>query len=149
MFVIGVYGICSLQMIENCLHFQVDLINSIGLSSDLGVEGLVLWGDHLSEDSPSICNDVKHYVDSELGPFTESILNFTRMCSVELCHGNGRCVAHISKPVCTYSRNASQITSRRQLSHLIDSREDNAAPVSIYHCVCCKGYVGEHCDGNM
>nr|XP_060621752.1 hyaluronidase-3 [Anolis sagrei ordinatus]XP_060621753.1 hyaluronidase-3 [Anolis sagrei ordinatus] len=69
-----------------------DLMYTIGESAALGAAGVVLWGDLSYSQSVESCWSLQHYITSILGPYVINVTTAARLCSHQLCHGNGRCV---------------------------------------------------------
>ncbi|XP_013857203.1 hyaluronidase-3 [Austrofundulus limnaeus] len=70
---------------------QTDLEHTLGESASLGAAGVVLWGEMKFAKSRQQCVLLKNYVHGTLGPFVRSLSSDTRRCSIQRCHGNGRC----------------------------------------------------------
>ncbi|XP_042304905.1 hyaluronidase-3 [Sceloporus undulatus] len=71
---------------------EADLVYTIGESAALGAAGLVLWGDLSYSQSAESCKSLHNYITTTLGPYIINVTTAARMCSHQLCHGNGRCV---------------------------------------------------------
>lgn len=151
---------------------QVDLINSIGQVADLGVEGIILWGDNYSQNNKTSCQTTKMYVDKMLGPYVTAVKKFVQRCSDSLCSSRGRCyTTDLSRlldtsehqvAVHTYHRwrndLANLLTDWRDSEELLDAvgnaltgsyeRTHSYQDIvpSIYKCRCLEGYSGPSCD---
>ena len=107
-------------------------MNSIGLSADQGVDGVILWGNAYFRNN---CADVKTYLDETLGPYIQRVLDFTRQCSRDVCSLHGRCVK-------TYiETDLKKIDLDFSTDHVYDA--DQAA--ADYKCRCYEGWSGESC----
>lgn len=74
-------------------HTQADLDNTIGQAADLGVSGIVMWGNRRDENtSPEICRQINDYIQTKLGPYFKNTELVSEKCSEERCSGNGRCI---------------------------------------------------------
>ena len=67
----------SLLMIS-FISWQVDLGNTIKKALVMGLDGVVLWGDHNLSNNKTICSKVKQYVDVVLGPFVQRLSKHSR-----------------------------------------------------------------------
>eukprot|EP00794_Sanderia_malayensis_P015165 gene15165-16724_t len=75
-----------------------DLYNTIGVASEMGASGVVIWGNRNDENtSPDICHRINNYIQNTLGPTINDVRNKVEKCSKGLCFGVGRCVrkAHL------------------------------------------------------
>ncbi|CAJ1055469.1 hyaluronidase-3 isoform X1 [Xyrichtys novacula] len=106
---------------------KTDLEHTLGESAALGAAGVVLWGEMKFAKSMHQCVLLRDYVHTVLGPFILSLKSDTRRCSLQLCHGNGRCTRQ-------------HPTSGRML--FITS-----APNQMKHfmCLCYPGWTGQEC----
>uniref|UniRef100_A0A1A7XH41 Hyaluronidase n=1 Tax=Iconisemion striatum TaxID=60296 RepID=A0A1A7XH41_9TELE len=71
---------------------KTDLEHTLGESAFLGAAGVVLWGEMKFAKSKQQCILLKNYVQDTLGPFVRSLRSDTQSCSLQHCHGNGRCI---------------------------------------------------------
>ncbi|MFT7799655.1 hyaluronidase PH-20-like [Arapaima gigas] len=69
-----------------------DLVNTIGESAALGASGSVLWGSSAEFNDKASCQELSAYLTSTLNPYIANVTAATKLCSVFLCQGNGRCV---------------------------------------------------------
>ncbi|KAL4656747.1 hyaluronidase PH-20-like [Arapaima gigas] len=69
-----------------------DLVSTIGESAALGASGSVLWGGSSDFDDKASCQELSAYLTSTLNPYIANVTAATKLCSVFLCQGNGRCV---------------------------------------------------------
>uniref|UniRef100_A0A3Q0SGX8 Hyaluronidase n=1 Tax=Amphilophus citrinellus TaxID=61819 RepID=A0A3Q0SGX8_AMPCI len=109
---------------------KTDLEHTLGESASLGAAGVVLWGELKFAKSKKQCTLLRDYVHNVLGPFVRSLRSHTERCSLQLCHGNGRC-------------------TRRHLGsgHRIT---DPSKPFrKHFMCHCYPGWSGEECDDEM
>ncbi|XP_061592595.1 hyaluronidase-3 [Cololabis saira] len=70
---------------------KTDLEHTLGESASVGTAGVVLWGELKFAKSKKQCVILKNYIRNILGPFIQSLRSDTKRCSLQLCHGNGRC----------------------------------------------------------
>ncbi|CAB1449246.1 unnamed protein product [Pleuronectes platessa] len=70
---------------------ETDLVHTLGESASLGAAGVVLWGETKFAKSKDQCISLRDYISGVLGPFVRSLRSDTHRCSLQLCHGNGRC----------------------------------------------------------
>ncbi|RVE70300.1 hypothetical protein OJAV_G00063100 [Oryzias javanicus] len=115
---------------------KTDLEHTLGESAALGAAGVVLWGDLKFAKSEQQCLILKDYVHNILGPFVRSLRSDTRSCSLQLCHGNGRCTRkHALRGL--------------SLSSAADS-SSNSGSSNYFHkhfmCQCYGGFTGQECE---
>ncbi|XP_027789505.1 hyaluronidase-3 isoform X1 [Marmota flaviventris] len=70
---------------------QNDLVQTIGVSAALGAAGVVLWGDLSFSSSKEKCWSLHDYLVSTLGPYVINVTRAATACSLQQCHGHGRC----------------------------------------------------------
>ncbi|KAL4656746.1 hyaluronidase PH-20-like [Arapaima gigas] len=70
----------------------VNLVSTIGESAALGSSGSVLWGASADFNDKASCQELSAYLTSTLNPYIANVTATTKLCSVFLCQGNGRCV---------------------------------------------------------
>lgn len=104
-----------------------DLEHTIGESAALGAAGVVLWGDMSYSRSAESCSSLRHYLVSVLGPYVANVTAAARACSLEQCHGHGRCVRR----------------QPRELSILLHLGAGSWAP---FRCHCYRGWTGQDCE---
>jgi len=146
----------------------LDLVNSIGKSADLGIDGALMWGNHYLESSEENCIQTKSYIDEIFGPFVKEVLSFTESCSRTLCNSHGRCALKdatrpskslrlISKKIrvlktyyksglrnmreeqILFTNPGSYLTQLYTIDHNINHVKKN------YRCECFRGYKGYYC----
>nr|XP_047929952.1 hyaluronidase-3 [Anser cygnoides] len=103
-----------------------DLEHTIGESAALGAAGVVLWGDMSYSRSAESCASLRRYLVSTLGPYVANVTAAARACSLEQCHGHGRCV-------------------RRQPRDLGSLLHLGASPWLPFRCHCYRGWAGRGC----
>lgn len=107
-------------------------MNSIGLSADQGIDGVILWG---NSNFRKNCTAVKNYLDGTLGPYVQRVLNFTQQCSRDVCNSHGRCEKKYIET------DVDKIDQDVNKDHVYDA--DQAA--ADYKCRCYEGWSGESC----
>ncbi|KAM4748898.1 hyaluronidase-5-like [Rhinophrynus dorsalis] len=71
---------------------QIDLINTIGESAALGVDGFIMWGDIRNmTGSKEACTDLNNYILNILNPYIINITLASKLCSLALCQNKGVC----------------------------------------------------------
>ncbi|KAM6924899.1 hyaluronidase-3 [Xenentodon cancila] len=112
---------------------KTDLEHTLGESASLGTAGVVLWGELKFSKSKKQCIILKNYIHNTLGPFIKSLRSDTKRCSLQLCHGNGRCAR--KRQGCA-----------RRLSSAPALASDSA---KYFHkhflCQCFPGWNGQNC----
>ncbi|XP_060788722.1 glyco_hydro_56 domain-containing protein [Neoarius graeffei] len=68
------------------------LVNTVGESAALGAAGVIIWDRFLTTKTQNLCSNLTSYVREVLGPYAVNITMATRLCSMSLCKGLGRCV---------------------------------------------------------
>ncbi|XP_035812461.2 glyco_hydro_56 domain-containing protein [Amphiprion ocellaris] len=81
----------SVYTSTNTLLSQSDLVSTIGESAAMGTAGVVFW-EKSETKTERECQDLSEFVRKVLGPYSINITTATRLCSVSLCQGKGRCV---------------------------------------------------------
>uniref|UniRef100_A0A3Q1GY87 Hyaluronidase n=1 Tax=Acanthochromis polyacanthus TaxID=80966 RepID=A0A3Q1GY87_9TELE len=71
---------------------QDDLVSTIGESAAMGTAGVVFWEKSETKTEQRDCQDLAEFVRKVLGPYSINVTTATRLCSVSLCQGKGRCV---------------------------------------------------------
>ncbi|XP_060912616.1 hyaluronidase-3 [Labrus mixtus] len=106
---------------------KTDLVHTLGESAALGAVGVVLWGELKFAKSKHQCILLRDYVQTVLGPFIQELRSDTQRCSLQLCHGNGRCARR-----------------RPSSGHMVSMTSD---PNQIKHfrCRCYPGWTGQEC----
>ena len=117
------------------LVFQFDLIASLGVAADLGVDGIIIWGNKYRKQPKSQCEREQIYLETKLGPYVQRLLDFSRKCSRDICNSKGRCVKD------KVEVDVTKINGDLHKDHvynLADAKES-------YHCRCYAGWKGDHC----
>ncbi|XP_004451864.1 hyaluronidase-3 isoform X1 [Dasypus novemcinctus] len=68
-----------------------DLVQTMGVSAALGAAGVVLWGDLSFSSSEKECWHLHDYLVGILGPYVTNVTRAAMACSLQRCHGHGRC----------------------------------------------------------
>ncbi|XP_028266371.1 hyaluronidase-3 [Parambassis ranga] len=116
---------------------KIDLEHTLGESASLGAAGVVLWGELKFAKSKHQCILLKDYVQNVLGPFVQSLRSVTQRCSIQLCHGNGRCARRRSS-------SGHMLTLISDLNE-IDLLTDGTSFRSHFTCQCYPGWAGQEC----
>ena len=74
---------------------QENLNDTILMSAELGVDGVIFWGDNLDDNSAEACSHLQSYIKSALGPTVMMSQEGAESCSKRICSGKGRCVGDI------------------------------------------------------
>ena len=69
-----------------------DVLQTIGVSAVMGVNGVVLWGDYPSVQNKTMCLRAKENLSHSLGPIILMLSEFLEDCSKTICHSRGRCI---------------------------------------------------------
>ncbi|XP_034550807.1 hyaluronidase-3 isoform X2 [Notolabrus celidotus] len=106
---------------------KTDLVHTLGESAALGAAGVVLWGELKFAKSEHQCVLLRDYIHTVLGPFIQSLRSDTQRCSLQLCHGHGRC-------------------ARRHPStgHMVSMTSD-PNQIKRFMCLCYAGWSGQNC----
>ncbi|XP_076985332.1 hyaluronidase-3 isoform X2 [Tamandua tetradactyla] len=106
-----------------------DLVQTMGVSAALGAAGVVLWGD-LSFSSSEECWRLHDYVVHILGPYVTNVTRAAMACSLQQCHGHGRCA----------QRNPGRLEA---FFHL--QPDGGPGAWESYSCRCYPGWTGPSC----
>ncbi|XP_059806086.1 hyaluronidase PH-20-like [Hypanus sabinus] len=71
---------------------EADLVSTIGESAALGAAGIVVWESTNTTIKKHTCNVLQSYVEDILNHYVLNVTHAARLCSKELCGGNGRCL---------------------------------------------------------
>ncbi|XP_069813774.1 hyaluronidase PH-20-like [Dendropsophus ebraccatus] len=69
----------------------LDLVNTIGESAALGVNGFIVWGSVNLTQSMNVCMDLNAFIINTLNPYIINVTLSTKLCSAVLCQNNGIC----------------------------------------------------------
>ncbi|XP_034445658.1 hyaluronidase-3 [Hippoglossus hippoglossus] len=121
---------------------ETDLEHTLGESASLGAAGVVLWGERKFAKSKEQCIFLRDYIHAVLGPFVRSLRSDTHRCSLQLCHGNGRCTRR--------HPNSGHMVSSGQA---VLSDPHDSSSVKAFHrhfmCQCFPGWTGQECGEMM
>ncbi|XP_068452883.1 hyaluronidase-3 isoform X2 [Clinocottus analis] len=83
------------------------------------------------------CGLLRDYIHTVLGPFVQSLRSDTKSCSLQLCHGNGRCARRrpSSSHMVTSSPSATSDSGSSNGKHLH----------THFMCRCYPGWTGQEC----
>ncbi|XP_037540897.1 hyaluronidase-3 [Nematolebias whitei] len=118
---------------------QTDLEHTLGESASLGAAGVVLWGEMKFAKSNQQCILLRNYIHSTLGPFVRSLRSDTQRCSLQRCHGNGRCARR--RP----SSGLSLSSGRSSDPHGADESSSSRYFQRHFTCQCFPGWTGPEC----
>ena len=110
---------------------------SIGMAADLGVNGIIIWGNGRHGNDTTQCQREKDYVDTKLGPYAQRILDFFNNCSTDMCSSNGRCVKHDDE----VELDPAKVDSTLDNDHVYSLEYVQAS----YSCSCYEGWTGDDC----
>ncbi|XP_034031543.1 hyaluronidase PH-20-like [Thalassophryne amazonica] len=71
---------------------ELDLVNTVGEAAALGAAGVISWGDMNVTASEDSCLDARRHLERVMNPYILNVSTATRLCSLALCQGRGRCV---------------------------------------------------------
>ncbi|XP_064602742.1 uncharacterized protein LOC135468417 [Liolophura sinensis] len=78
---------------SNEFYNKVALENTVGQAAISGADGVVLWDSSSNIKNEKQCKRLHKYLNSMLGPYVKSVLDWTERCSRTRCSGHGRCVS--------------------------------------------------------
>ncbi|XP_049436085.1 hyaluronidase-3 [Epinephelus fuscoguttatus] len=114
---------------------KTDLVHTLGESAALGAAGVVLWGEMRFAKSKHQCILLRDYIRTVLGPLVQSLRSDTMRCSLQLCHGKGRCTRR--NPSSAY------------LFSSVPAMTSNPTKSKPFHdhfmCQCYPGWTGQQC----
>ncbi|XP_022080854.1 hyaluronidase-1-like isoform X3 [Acanthaster planci] len=139
-----IYSYCALNYTFSGYYLNLeDLRNSILLSAEQGLAGVVFWGDNNDTSNRAACLDLQGYIKAALGPLVQKTTKAAARCSAALCSGHGRCVGKIlecvPKGVQALSRTPSRVTGSANVTFV------EKMP-SECRCQCYEGWNGDNCD---
>ncbi|XP_020854848.1 hyaluronidase-3 isoform X1 [Phascolarctos cinereus] len=116
---------------------QNDLIQTIGVSVALGIEGVVLWGDLSFSSSREQCELLQSYLSDILGPYLSNVTRAAHACSQQLCHGNGRCARR--------EPNNDDIFLHLEPAGALGAPREDPDKWTHFRCLCYPGWAGTTC----
>ncbi|KAL6119957.1 hyal3 [Pungitius sinensis] len=125
-----------------------DLVHTLGESAALGAAGVVLWGDLTFAKSKHQCGLLRDYIHTVLGPFLKSLRSNIKRCSLQLCHGNGRCARRnpSSSHMVTSSPPA---TSDPEEINMLTGSGKGTCYAKHFMCQCYPGWTGHECQEEL
>ncbi|KAM8864630.1 hyaluronidase-3 [Spinachia spinachia] len=125
---------------------RTDLVNTLGESAALGAAGVVLWGELKFAKSKHRCGLLRDYIHTVLGPFVKSLMSDIKCCSLQLCHGNGRCARRnpSSRHMVTSSKTA---TYDPEEINMLTGPVESPCYSKHFMCQCYPGWTGNECQG--
>jgi hypothetical protein len=61
-----------------------DLIQTIGISAVMGVDGVILWNDRTAFQNKTMCENNQKYIQKSLGPVVSLFSKFLYKCSLQV-----------------------------------------------------------------
>ncbi|XP_068951759.1 hyaluronidase-3 [Petaurus breviceps papuanus] len=116
---------------------QNDLVQTIGVSVALGVEGVVLWGDLSFSSSGEQCRLLQSYLSAILGPYLNNVTRAAQACSQQLCHGNGRCARR--------EPSNDDVFLHLEPAGALGTRREDPDKWTHFRCLCYPGWAGAAC----
>lgn len=123
---------------------KTDLVHTLGESAALGVAGVVLWGELKFAKSRDQCILLRDYIHTVLGPFVRSLRSDTHRCSLQLCHGNGRCSRKQPNSGHMVSSGPAMTSDPHEINILTDSSTSKHFH-NHFACQCYPGWTGQGC----
>lgn len=123
---------------------KTDLVHTLGESAVLGAAGAVLWGELKFAKSKHQCILLRDYIHTVLGPFVQSLRSDTHRCSLQLCHGNGRCARRRPSSGHMVSSSAA-MTSDPYEFNLLACCSSGEPSHKHFMCQCYPGWTGPEC----
>ncbi|KAM9351120.1 hyaluronidase-3 [Symphorus nematophorus] len=123
---------------------KTDLVHTLGESAALGAAGVVLWGEMRFAKSKHQCILLRDYIHSVLGPFVQSLRSDTQRCSLQLCHGNGRCARRHPGSGHMLSSGSAITSHPNEINFLTDSSSRKHF-YNHFQCQCYPGWTGREC----
>ncbi|KAF7646529.1 hypothetical protein LDENG_00185950 [Lucifuga dentata] len=124
---------------------KTDLVHTLGESAALGAAGVVLWGEVRFAKSKDQCLLLRDYVHSVLGPFVRLLRSATRRCSLQRCHGNGRCSRRCPSSGHMVSPTAGMTSKLEEVNLLPDPSSEVQHYRDHFLCECYLGWTGDGC----
>lgn len=119
---------------------KTDLVHTLGESAALGAAGVVLWGQVQFAKSKHQCNLLRDYIHDVLGPFVQSLKSDAKRCSLQLCHGNGRCARRHPKSGHMFSSGPAMTSDPKEVN-------PRGKPFhGHFMCQCYPGWSGQKCE---
>ncbi|XP_041801702.1 hyaluronidase-3 [Chelmon rostratus] len=123
---------------------KTDLVHTLGESAALGAAGAVLWGELKFARSKHQCILLRDYIHTALGPFIRSLRSDTHRCSLQLCHGNGRCARR--RPSSGHMvTSGPAMTSDPYQTNLLTGSSSGEPFHKNFLCQCYPGWTGQEC----
>ncbi|XP_028439408.1 hyaluronidase-3 [Perca flavescens] len=122
---------------------KTDLMHTLGESAALGAAGVVLWGELKFAKSKHQCILLRDYIHTVLGPLVQSLRSGTKHCSLQLCHGNGRCARR--RPSSSMVSRGPAVTSDPDEINLLTDPSSGKPFHDHFLCQCYPGWTGQEC----
>lgn len=90
------------------------------------------------------CILLKDYIHTVLGPFIRSLRSDTRRCSIQLCHGKGRCARQRPSSGHMFSSGPAMTSDPDEINVLADSPSGKPSH-NHFMCQCYPGWTGQEC----
>ena len=98
--------------------------------------GIVIWGDHFSEQTRTDCLQVKTYIDNFLGPLVKNLTAISLDCSKQFCNSHGRCNFQLTPDVYVKALN-------------LGAPQDLSDKWKFLSCNCYNGWSGNDCGHHL
>ncbi len=131
------HSYCRFNYSHTKYHYTLeDLKNTVLVSAEKGLNGVIFWGDHNDTRDKTACVELKAYIQSALGPLVRNITQAASCCASTLCNNRGRCTGKILE------------CCERTAPHRGPS-EMNWSSVDKCQCACYAGWSGPNCNKAM
>lgn len=121
---------------------KTDLEHTLGESAALGASGVVLWGELKFAKSKRQCVLLRDYVHSVLGDYIRALKADARRCSLEHCHGHGRCAR--KDPNSSHLLSSAHVNP--QADYILLKPCGDLCPLyKHFLCRCYQDWTGEKC----
>uniref|UniRef100_A0A3Q3WT91 Hyaluronidase n=1 Tax=Mola mola TaxID=94237 RepID=A0A3Q3WT91_MOLML len=114
---------------------ETDLVHTLGESAALGAAGVVLWGEVKFAKS-MVCNVCKGV--------TLLCVSDTHHCSLQLCHGNGRCARRCPSSGRMFPPGPTVTSESEEINLIVESPRGDCLH-SHFLCLCYPGWTGQEC----
>ncbi|KAM6977738.1 hyaluronidase-3 [Aplochiton taeniatus] len=120
---------------------KTDLEHTLGESAALGASGVVLWGELKFAKSKRQCVLLRGYVHSVLGGYIRALKADVHRCSLEHCHGHGRCAR--KDPNSSHLLSSTHLNLQANVDYV--PRGDLCPLYKHFLCQCYQNWTGDKC----